>query len=112
MRHMANTTKTRLDLLMVAALTVLASAITGCASSPEQVGGEVSDSVVPTTQAPADRCAADGHQAGCPCTDEGKRVACGVVYEKRPDGRTVCGEGGAVCTGGQWSACVLDGIAK
>lgn len=82
-----------------------------CASSPSG-GGEPTEIVVPpTSDGGGERtCPPASTREGCPCSGEGTRVECGTVTEKRPDGRTVCGPGGAVCTGGLWSACQLDGF--
>jgi hypothetical protein len=54
-------------------------------------------------------CAHD--QPGCPCTTEGARTGCGKVTARVGD-QTTCGYGSAVCAGGKWGECVLDGTTR
>lgn len=104
----------RLTLLAVVSLAVGSFWSFGCSSGDDGPGapGEGGDSVLPpTSTTPPTSPVCKGTEKGCRCAREGERVACGTVTETRPDGRTVCGPGGAVCEGGKWSACTIDAYA-
>lgn len=52
-------------------------------------------------------CLCDHESPGCPCDEQGKRIACGQV-ESQVAGQTVCGMGETVCDGGAWSDCIIN----
>lgn len=99
-----------LSRLVVTAL--VAALCVACSGSPEDDGpARTAENTEPvaTLGVTAEACAPG--RAGCACPRQGERVSCGIVEEKRADGRIVCGEGGSVCDDGKWSACTLGAYA-
>ena len=95
----------------------LTSLLLVACSGSDGTDGEGSEVYVtpPVTIAAGTASCSDHHQ-GCPCENLGERVECGVVVAHRPDGRTVCAEGGQVCEAGpqgaSWGECLMDGVSK
>ncbi|MFO0678290.1 MAG: hypothetical protein U0169_17265 [Polyangiaceae bacterium] len=61
----------------------------------------------------SNQCAkCSNHEEGCPCSNAGQRIECGIVKTHDKATNSVsCGYGGQVCESGKWSACQLGGYA-
>ncbi len=70
------------------------------------VSGSDCDDGDPTVTDDCYRCQTPG-QAGCPCSDDGERVACGKVEHDLGESVT-CGFGETVCADGTWNECIVN----
>ena len=95
----------RITLALAAVLSVVVA--TGCNSNNKATTNL--DTKGQTTPSGGPSCARN--EPGCPCSSEGKRIACGKVVSTAPNGAVTCGTGGQVCSAGKWSDCQVDSYA-
>jgi hypothetical protein len=86
-------------LVVVAVLAAFAGALIACSSSRPDDSGN--GTIIPPSGA---TCGTPAE--GCPCSDDGMVVMCGVDLGKGPDGFEECARGQRLCQNGQWGACV------
>jgi len=81
--------------------------VTACEQGPPQMEAQTTGGMVPLPRADSAESCDEAPGPGCPCSEEGARIACHEVHAMVA-GQAVCGQGEAVCTHGTYGECAIN----